>query len=135
MRAETKNGSPLRPQERAEKTSRQAGHDNQGDRMPPEVTTKITDPPQQRQAPREIRRRVPAAYCSLFAPDGRRRRYGIAYACPHCNRHHFGLSWTPNVDGTRKSGCGRLVRVVIARRYPAAAFQGDSTTQASEVHR
>ncbi|MBB4931416.1 hypothetical protein F4561_002236 [Lipingzhangella halophila] len=81
-------------------------------------------------------RRYPVAFASAFAPDGRRRRWGIAYRCPHCHRHHFGLSWTPQVGGIRRSGCGRRIWVVISRRYPADALQPHTVnTQANEVNR
>ena len=67
----------------------------------------------------EIGPRHPAAFASAFAPCARRRRWALAYACPHCGGHHLGYTYIPPRGGLRRSGCGRLVWLVIARRYRA----------------
>lgn len=66
----------------------------------------------------ELPLRHPAAYVSLYAPHGRRRLWWFAYLCAHCGYGHFGrVSDEASVEGLRRSGCGRLVWIVVARTY------------------
>lgn len=62
---------------------------------------------------------IPAAFASLFAPCGKRSRWAISYRCPRCTGTHLGYSRDGNAAGLRRSGCGRLVWLVIARTYQA----------------
>ncbi|MEV7007542.1 hypothetical protein [Streptosporangium sp. NPDC051022] len=66
----------------------------------------------------ELPLRHPAAYVSLYSPYGRRRMWWVAYRCPWCNFGHFGrVHSEESVEGIRRSGCGRLVWLVVARTY------------------
>lgn len=65
---------------------------------------------------------IPTAYASLLAPCARRRRWAVSYRCPRCGGSHLGYSRDGDAAGLRRSGCGRLIWVVIARVYKA----GDS---------
>lgn len=63
--------------------------------------------------------RHPAAYGSLYAPAGRRTMWWFTFRCPHCGAGHFGrVRDRDAVPGVRRSGCGRLVWVIVARTYP-----------------
>lgn len=63
-------------------------------------------------------RRYPVAYASLYAPAGRRRMWWFAYVCPRCGAGHFGrVANETAVTGVRRSGCGRLIWLVVARTY------------------
>lgn len=62
---------------------------------------------------------VPTAYASLHAPSAKRRRWAITYRCPRCSGTHLGYSRDGNAAGIRRSGCERLIWVVIARVYKA----------------
>lgn len=64
---------------------------------------------------------VPTAFASLLAPCARRRRWAVSYRCPRCGGSHLGYSHTGNAAGLRRSGCGRLVWIVIARIYRGEA--------------
>ncbi|MBG0818202.1 hypothetical protein [Planomonospora sp. ID82291] len=65
--------------------------------------------------------RHPVAYASLYAPAGRRRCWWFAYVCCHCGFGHFGRVRDENtVEGVRRSGCGRLVWIIVARTYRGA---------------
>jgi hypothetical protein len=64
-----------------------------------------------------LRNRRPAVFGSLYAPCGRRRMWAVSFRCPHCGGVHFGRSRAPDVGGVRRSGCGRLVWLVIVRVY------------------
>lgn len=65
-------------------------------------------------------RRHPIAHASLFAPAGRRTMWWLTIRCPHCGRGHFSRLRSPeNAQGVRRTGCGRRVRIVVARTYPA----------------
>lgn len=80
--------------------------------------TSIADTPNSEQGTLEG---VPVAFASAFAPCARRRRWAISYRCPRCGGSHLGYSPDENAGGLRRSGCGRLVWLVIARRYGGAA--------------
>ncbi|RKS10042.1 hypothetical protein DFP74_5789 [Nocardiopsis sp. Huas11] len=101
---------------RAEETGWQTDQDIQGDQdvTPQEVSPSVTDQPEGEQA---ASHRTPAAFASLYPPCARRRRWLFVYRCPRCAGHHQGLSWSGRVAGVRRSGCGRLVWVVVARQY------------------
>lgn len=63
-------------------------------------------------------RRYPVAYASLYAPAGRRRCWWAAYICAHCGGGHFArLRRAADASSVRRSGCGRLIRLVVARTY------------------
>lgn len=59
----------------------------------------------------------PVTYASLFAPSGRRRLWWLTYVCPACGSGHFGRSTTSDASGVRRSACGRLIYVKVARTY------------------
>lgn len=107
LSAPTLNG-PKTPPSRGEKTTK-------GDRMKtPGLNTKVADPPDTEQG---TPAKTPPAFASLFPPCARRRRWLIVYRCPRCSGHHQGLAWTDRVAGLRRSGCGRLIWIVVARHY------------------
>ena len=63
-------------------------------------------------------RRYPVVYASLYAPAGRRTRWWAAYVCAHCGAGHFArLADERDASGVRRSGCGRLLWLVVARTY------------------
>ena len=63
-------------------------------------------------------RRRPVTFASLYAPAGRRTMWWLAYRCPHCGAGHFGrVHDQEGARGVRRTGCGRLITVVIARTY------------------
>ncbi|OLT12207.1 hypothetical protein BJF79_22755 [Actinomadura sp. CNU-125] len=72
-----------------------------------------------RTAPKPNRRRAPRAYASLFAPDGRRRRWMLTYVCPHCGFGHRALARSEQAARMllTRGACGRLVVIRIARTY------------------
>jgi hypothetical protein len=62
--------------------------------------------------------RHPAAFASLYAPAGRRTMWWFTYRCPCCKAGHFArVRERASASGTRRTGCGRLVWVVVARTY------------------
>ncbi|MFC4054654.1 hypothetical protein ACFOY4_33610 [Actinomadura syzygii] len=64
--------------------------------------------------------RYPVAHVSVYAPAGRRRWWWYAMRCPHCGAGHFGRARSQDgVKGTRRTGCGRRVWVIVARTYGA----------------
>lgn len=65
-----------------------------------------------------IKPSAPVARVSLYASAGRRRYWWVAYICPSCGSGHLGRLASPDAIGTRRSGCGRMVRIVVARTYP-----------------
>lgn len=65
-------------------------------------------------------RRYPVAYASLYAPTGQRTRWWAAIRCPHCGGVHLArLRGRSDLPGVRRSGCGRLVWIAVARTYGA----------------
>lgn len=63
-------------------------------------------------------RRRPVTFASLYAPAGRRTMWWLAYRCPHCGAGHFGrVHDQEDARGVRRTGCGRLITVVVARTY------------------
>jgi len=65
------------------------------------------------------RRYLPRAYASLFAPDGRRKRWMLTFICPRCGFGHRALATTEEqARQLRPRGaCGRMVRIKVARTY------------------
>jgi hypothetical protein len=64
------------------------------------------------------RKRPPLAPASVFAPDGRRRRWHFTYPCRVCGSYNFGRSrMLADVTGLRRATCGHLVSVAIFRTY------------------
>jgi hypothetical protein len=62
--------------------------------------------------------RVPAVYASAYAPCAGRHLWGFAYVCPFCKLGHLGRAKTEEeISGPRRSRCGRLVIVRVARVY------------------
>ncbi|MFD0685902.1 hypothetical protein [Actinomadura fibrosa] len=58
------------------------------------------------------------AHASLYAPAGRRTMWWYAIRCPHCGAGHFGrLRDREAAETVRRTGCGRLVRLVVMRTY------------------
>lgn len=65
--------------------------------------------------------RLPAAFASRFDPYGRRQCYWITYRCPYCSgAGHLGRSRDRIATGVRRTACGRMVWLVVARVYTAA---------------
>ena len=63
-------------------------------------------------------RRVPAAYASVFPPQGRRRWYWLTFRCPLCDTYVFARARRiEDVTGPRLTTCGHQVRTVAARIY------------------
>lgn len=63
-------------------------------------------------------RRYRTAYVSLYAPSARRTRWWACYICPFCKLGHFArLRSEADASGVRRSGCGRMVTLVVARTY------------------
>ncbi|GAA4102305.1 hypothetical protein [Actinomadura miaoliensis] len=57
----------------------------------------------------------PRATASVYAPTGRRRLWWLSYRCPHCHGTHLGRSRRfGDIEGTRRSGCGRMIWLDIA---------------------
>lgn len=64
------------------------------------------------------KRRYPRAFVSLYEPTARRTCWWGAYICPHCKMGHFArLRGEADASGVRRSGCGRMVALVVARTY------------------
>jgi hypothetical protein len=61
--------------------------------------------------------RPPKANAIELAPCAKRRLFSISYVCPHCGGCHLARSIEPVRSEVRRSGCGRLVTVVVKRRY------------------
>lgn len=69
-------------------------------------------------------RRHPVAFASLYAPTGRRRWWWYVVRCPHCGAGHFGrVRDQEDARGVRRTGCGRLITVVVARTYRPGGAQ------------
>jgi predicted RNA-binding Zn-ribbon protein involved in translation (DUF1610 family) len=81
---------------------------------PQEVSTSVTERPSAEQVTLD---KLPTAFASLLAPCARRRRWAVSYRCPRCGGSHLGFSYSPDVSGVRRSGCGRKIWLVVARRY------------------
>lgn len=63
-------------------------------------------------------RRYKVARISLYAPSGRRTCWWAAYLCPYCGGGHFArLRSEVDARGVRRSACGRLLWLVVARTY------------------
>jgi hypothetical protein len=93
-----------------------------GDRLNAQVTATVTKTSVTR---RDDSRRVPLARASLFAPDGvRRTRWAITYLCPVCGFGHLGRSREAWAGVIRRSACGRLILVVVARTYRGHSGSG-----------
>jgi hypothetical protein len=70
---------------------------------------------------RKPRRPVHPAYVSLWAPAGRRRLWVYSYKCAECGTYQFGRRRDlASVTEIRRSGCGHLIEVIIARVYGRA---------------
>ena len=66
--------------------------------------------------------RAPAVYASVYAPCEGRHLWWLAYICPFCKLGHLGRARTEvEVEGPRRSRCGRLVVVRAARVYRSRA--------------
>ena len=64
------------------------------------------------------RRASRAVRASVYAPHPGRSWWWLAYICPHCGAGHLGRARTEaEVPGPRRSRCGHLVVVVVARVY------------------
>jgi hypothetical protein len=62
--------------------------------------------------------RAPAVYASVYAPCEGRHLWWLAYICPFCKLGHLGRARTEaEVEGPRRSRCGRMVVVRVARVY------------------
>ena len=62
--------------------------------------------------------RVPAVYASVYAPCEGRYLWAFAYICPFCKLGHLGRAKAEDkVSGPRRSRCGRLVVILVARVY------------------
>lgn len=58
------------------------------------------------------------AHASVYAPCAGRSHWWLAYVCPWCGHGHLGRARTEGeVPGPRRSRCGRLVLVLVARVY------------------
>jgi hypothetical protein len=69
--------------------------------------------------------RVPVVYASVYAPCERRHLWAFAYVCPWCKLGHLGRAKTEaEVSGPRRSRCGRLVVIRVARVYRGRANSG-----------
>ncbi len=68
------------------------------------------------------RRRPRTVHASVYAPCEGRSWWWLAYVCPHCKAGHLGRARTEaQVPGVRRSRCGHLVVVIVARTYRGAA--------------
>jgi hypothetical protein len=73
-----------------------------------------------------------AAYASVYAPCTGRAWWWIAFICPHCGAGHLGRARTEEqVAGVRRTRCGRLVRVRVARVYRGRALRYGADGMAS----
>ncbi|MEV4245250.1 hypothetical protein AB0J63_17770 [Streptosporangium canum] len=70
------------------------------------------------------RRSTPTAYASQYSPAGRRHQWWITYTCPWGCGSHFGRSRTEIKSGVRHAGCGRKIRLVVARTYKNKQSEG-----------
>lgn len=58
------------------------------------------------------------AYASVYGPCRGRSRWLAVYICPFCQSGH--AAYARNLDevpGRRRTRCGRLVRLIVARTY------------------
>ncbi len=66
--------------------------------------------------------RFPVVYASAYAPCEGRYRWAFAYICPFCKLGHLGRAKSEaEVSGARRSRCGRLVVIRVARVYRGRA--------------
>lgn len=62
--------------------------------------------------------RYPPAFASVYAPCVGRAQWLAVYQCPHCHAGHSGRARRfEDLPGLRRSRCGRLVWLVVARTY------------------
>lgn len=71
---------------------------------------------------RQVKRRAPAVYVSLYEPTGRRTWWWYAYSCRTCGRYQLGRApRLEDVTGPRRAGCGHWLTIMVARTYGRAA--------------
>jgi hypothetical protein len=69
---------------------------------------------------RQVRRsrHLPTASASLYEPAANRTQWWISLRCPHCGSVHLGrVRAESEAAGPRRTGCGRMVLVVVRRTY------------------
>jgi hypothetical protein len=86
---------------------------------PPQATSRdIITPPQGADGAILAGRGPRAVRASVYAPCAGRTWWWLAYLCAHCGAGHLGRSRTEaEIPGIRRSRCGHLVDVVVARTY------------------
>jgi hypothetical protein len=67
------------------------------------------------------RGRLPTAYGAVYGPCPGRSWFALSYRCPVCEGTHFGRSRETVASGPRRSRCGAMIWLTIARVHRGGA--------------
>jgi hypothetical protein len=65
--------------------------------------------------------RLPTAYGAVYGPCPGRSWFALSYRCPACGGTHFGRGRETVASGPRRSRCGAMVWLTIARVHRGGA--------------